>query len=91
MISDFRPRLAGPCLSSQAAFNSADSINVGEVLRFVEGKSGKTSKHMPAGPFAHMWREVDDAVSSIIDRATFAELARSWRERQAAYVPNWDI
>ena len=69
----------------------ADSINVGEVLRFVEGKSGKTSKHMPAGPFAHMWREVDDAVSSIIDRATFAELARSWRERQAAYVPNWDI
>ena len=69
----------------------ADSITVGEVLRFVEGKSGKPSKQPPSSPFAEMWRQVDSAVSGIIDRTTFAELARNWRDRQAAYVPNWDI
>ena len=36
-------------------------------------------------------RMVDDAVSSVVDRTTFAELARTWRERQNKYVPNWDI
>jgi Rrf2 family protein len=69
----------------------ADSITVGEVLRSVEGKSGKPSKQSQTGPFNEMWRQVDGAVSGIIDRTTFAELARNWRDRQAAYVPNWDI
>ena len=69
----------------------ADSITVGEVLRFMEGKSGKPAKQSQGGAFSEMWRQVDDAVSAIIDRTTFAELARNWRERQTAYVPNWDI
>jgi Rrf2 family protein len=69
----------------------ADSITVGEVLRFVEGKSGKPAKRSQGSPFCEMWRLVDDAVSGIIDRTTFAEIARNWRDRQAAYVPNWDI
>jgi len=68
-----------------------DSITVGEVLRFVEGKSGKPSKQSQGSPFSEMWRQVDNSVSAIIDRTTFAELARNWRDRQAAYVPNWDI
>jgi len=69
----------------------ADSITVGDVLRFVEGKSGKSAKQTQSGAFGDMWRQVDDAVSGIIDHTTFAELARNWRDRQAAYVPNWDI
>ena len=69
----------------------ADSITVGEVLRFVEGKSGKSARQTHSGPFGDIWRQVDDAVSGIIDHTTFAELARNWRDRQAAYVPNWDI
>ena len=69
----------------------ADSLTVGEVLRFVEGKPGRPARQTQNGPFAEMWRQVDDAISSIIDHTTFAELVRNWRERQAEYVPNWEI
>ena len=38
-----------------------------------------------------MWKRVDDAVASILDHTTFAELARRWKESQTRYVPNWEI
>jgi Rrf2 family cysteine metabolism transcriptional repressor len=38
-----------------------------------------------------MWRNVDEAVSSIVDRTSFAELARTWADKQNEYVPNWEI
>jgi len=38
-----------------------------------------------------MWRKVDEGYSAIIDRTTFAELARSWQEQQSKYLPNWEI
>lgn len=70
----------------------ADAISVGEVLRFIEG--GRASK--PAGkrrdsPFAELWSRVDAAISTIVDHVSFAQLADAWRERQAKYVPNWEI
>src|SRR5918912_2397756 len=43
----------------------AESITVGDVLRFVEGGRGSrasSAKH-DADPFADVWRRVDDAVS----------------------------
>lgn len=71
----------------------ADSITVGEVLRFVEG--GKPAKGGAKGkaatPFRDLWERVDQAISSLVDHTTFAELARTWEERQKKYVPNWDI
>src|SRR4051812_2275278 len=67
----------------------ADSITVGEVLRFVDGKSA--SKKRRGNPFSDMWHQVDDAVSAIVDHTTFADIARNWREHQTEYVPNWDI
>lgn len=71
----------------------ADAITVGEVVRFIEG--GKRGRAHGArrleSPFADMWRRVDEAVSAIVDRTTFAELGRAWRESQNKYVPNWDI
>jgi Rrf2 family protein len=72
---------------------SADAITVGQVLRFVEGtRSGRQRPRRESeGPLAEMWRMVDDAVSSVVDRTTFAELVRTWRERQNQYVPNWEI
>jgi Rrf2 family transcriptional regulator, cysteine metabolism repressor len=67
----------------------ADQITIGEVLRFVEeGKKGKR-----AGPdaFTDLWKRVDAAISGILDRTTFAELVRRWKESQMRYVPNWEI
>jgi len=69
-----------------------DSITVGQVMRYVEGaKSDKPSHKHRADPFAETWRRTDEAISSVVDHATFAELVRGWRERQSKYVPNWEI
>lgn len=71
----------------------AEAITVGEVIRFVEGAKNARSPGMqrPDSPFHDMWRRVDEAVSAIVDRTSFHELLRSWRESQNRYIPNWDI
>lgn len=71
----------------------AEGITVGEVLRFVETPRGVRGKprRKDESPFADMWRRVDEAVSGVINQTTFAELVRSWREKQSHYVPNWEI
>jgi len=70
----------------------ADSLTVGEVLRSVEGESGKgRSRRKTETPFTDMWQQVDQAVSAIIDRTTFADLLRLWADRQNRYVLNWEI
>jgi Rrf2 family protein len=70
-----------------------DAITVGEVLRYVEGaKSNKPARKQPAGdPFTDIWRRAESAISNVLDRTTFAELVRNWRDRQTKYVPNWEI
>lgn len=71
---------------------SPDAITVGEVLRFVNGsRSAKPDNKRVASPFAELWRQVDEAISHVVDHTTFAELARNWQEKQSLYVPNWDI
>jgi len=71
----------------------ADSITVGEVLRFVEGP--QQGKHRPRRkietPFTDMWQQVDQAISGIIDKTTFAELLRGWSDKQNKFVLNWEI
>ena len=70
----------------------ADSITVGQVLRFMESARNKNvSKGQPDTPFQHLWRQVESAVSQVVDGATFGDLVREWRERQGKYVPTWDI
>jgi Rrf2 family protein len=68
-------------------------ITVGEVYRFFEVvQNGKSrAKRKPDSPLAELWRQVDDAVSGVIDRTTFADLHRSWTEKRSRFVPNWDI
>jgi len=70
-----------------------DTITVGQVLRYVEGTRGgrQRPQREPDGPFEEMWRAVDEAVSSVVDKTTFSELARRWNERRERYVPNWEI
>jgi Rrf2 family transcriptional regulator, cysteine metabolism repressor len=67
----------------------ADQITLGEVLKFVE--EGKKPKRATPDAFADIWKRVDLAISGVLDRTTFAELVRRWKEMQMRYVPNWEI
>src|SRR4029077_19416232 len=71
----------------------ADSLTVGEVLRFVEGPQQGKNRTRPQveTPFTGMWQRVDHAVSDIIDKTSFAELLRGWQEKKSKYVLNWEI
>jgi Rrf2 family transcriptional regulator, cysteine metabolism repressor len=71
----------------------ADSIKVGEVIRFVEGKRTRAARRSieEDTPFSDLWHQVDDAVSSVIDQQSFGDLARTWQEKQSQAVPSWDI
>ena len=68
----------------------ASEITVGALLRFVEGGAKKT-KRANGSPFTPLWKQVDDAVSEILDRTTFADLVRHWKASQPDYVANWEI
>ncbi|HEY7304308.1 MAG TPA: Rrf2 family transcriptional regulator [Bryobacteraceae bacterium] len=67
-----------------------DSITVGEVLRAVENLKS-ASRQANDDPFADIWQRVDLAVSDVLDRTSFAELARDWHQKHTEYVPNWEI
>ena len=71
----------------------ADSLTIGEVLRFVEGsQAGKArARRKPDTPFSETWQQVDQAVSGILDRTSFGDIRRHWNEKQQRYVLNWEI
>jgi Rrf2 family protein len=71
----------------------AESLTVGEVLRSIEGTGQGRSRprRKTETPFTDMWRQVDCAVSEVIDKTTFAGLLRDWTEKQNKYVLNWEI
>ena len=69
-------------------------ITVGEVLRFIESsrEAGSRGGHRRVEtPFTGLWRQVDNAVSGILDHTTFAQLVRDWADRQSRYVDDWTI
>src|SRR5437016_12133858 len=70
---------------------AADSLTVGEVLRSIEGShhAKARSRRKAETPFSDMWQQVDEAVSAVIDRTTFADLLRGWQEKQRKFVVNW--
>ncbi|MBL8294498.1 MAG: Rrf2 family transcriptional regulator [Bryobacterales bacterium] len=72
---------------------SPENLYVGEVLRYMEGGRGNKGglRRKPDSPFSELWRDVDSAVSNILDHRTFAEVARTWSDKQSKYIPNWDI
>lgn len=69
----------------------ADSITIGEVLRAVENVKSPPRNSKTSDPFSDVWKRVDESISDVLDQTTFGELARTWRERQAHYTPNWEI
>jgi Rrf2 family cysteine metabolism transcriptional repressor len=72
---------------------AAESITVGEVVRFVEGphQAKGHSRRKAETPFTDMWQQVDRAVSEIIDKTSFADLLRGWTDKQNKFVLNWEI
>ena len=72
---------------------AAEAITVGEVLRFVEGpEQGKNRPRRKADtPFSEMWQQVNQAIGGILDKTTFADLQRTWSDKQNKYVLNWEI
>ena len=70
-----------------------ESLTVGEVLRSIEGtpQGRSQSRRKTETPFTEMWRQVDSAISEIVDKTTFAALLRNWTEKQNKYVLNWEI
>jgi Rrf2 family transcriptional regulator, cysteine metabolism repressor len=76
---------------------SADSLTLGDVLRFVEGprtgnRLGKwRSRRRTEDPLSDVWDRVDRAVSEILDKTTFADVLRDWAEKRNKFVLNWEI
>jgi Rrf2 family protein len=69
----------------------AGSIMIGSVIRALEGgRTGRASLE-GGGPLDFFWAEVDGSIETVIDRRDFAELARTWREKQSRFEPNWEI
>jgi Rrf2 family protein len=69
-----------------------ETITVGQVVRHVDGAKGADGNRAEGETaFSDMWRRIDQAVSCILDSTNFAELARTWQDRQSKYIPNWDI
>ena len=71
----------------------AETITVGEVLRFVEGPPQSKGRPRRKGdsPFSDMWQQVETAVSGVVDHTSFADLLRGWQEKQNRYIMNWEI
>ena len=67
-----------------------DAITVGDVLRAVENfkTSGRRGND---NPFGEIWNRVDSAMSDVLDRTSFAEIARNWQAKHTQYIPNWEI
>lgn len=66
-----------------------EEITVGEVLRAVEGRPGPAAAPGRRGggeadDLADLWAEIQQAMTRVIDRLTFAELVARARERREA-------
>jgi len=80
--SDGGYSLAGP----------AESITVGDVLRFIDGVGlKKPNRNHPPSPFSAVWGTVDQAVAEILDRQSFASIVRDWVESQQSHALDWQI
>lgn len=74
----------------------ADGITVGDILRHIDGPTTPTRRSQPSdgrddSPFPELWERVERALSSVIDRTTFADLVMRWKENRARKVVNWEI
>jgi len=69
---------------------SPDTITIGDVLRAVENLRS-TDRSNNESPFTEIWTRVDSAMSDVLDKTSFGEIARNWQQKHNEYIPNWDI
>jgi Rrf2 family transcriptional regulator, cysteine metabolism repressor len=74
----------------------AESITVGDILRHVDGpiapaRRGEPTEASRDSPFPELWEKVERALSSVVDRTSFADLVTRWKEKRAKRVVNWQI
>jgi Rrf2 family cysteine metabolism transcriptional repressor len=71
----------------------AESITVGDVLHFVEGRQEERSRlrKQADSAFSDLWERADLAIAGVLDSTTFAQLVREWTEKHSRFVPNWEI
>ena len=72
------------------------NVTVGDVLRHIDGPISPGRKQQrgnlpPDSPFPELWQQVERALSSVIDKTTFADLVSRWKEKNARRVANWQI
>ena len=60
-------------------------------VRVAGAPAALTMPKSSSDALSELWKNVDQAISAILDHTTFAELARRWKESQRRYVPNWEI
>src|SRR6202041_1082164 len=65
-----------------------ESITVGDVLRFVEGRQEERSRmrRQSDSPLGDLWERTDKAMDSVLDGPTFAHLVRDWTEKHSRFV-----
>ena len=70
-----------------------DNLTVGEVLHFVEGRREEKSKERreECSPFTDVWEKVDCSIDTVLNSTTFAQIVREWNDKNARFVPNWEI
>jgi Rrf2 family protein len=71
----------------------AESITVGDVLHFVEGRQEERARmrKQTDSPFSDLWARADLAIDGVLNTTTFAQLVREWTEKHSRFVPNWEI
>ena len=73
---------------------------MGEVVRFIEGpiepisciqeECYKGCKDITSCIFRDVWKEVRDAISSVVDTVTFGDLIMKYKERELSLEPMGD-
>ncbi|MDB5350748.1 MAG: rrf2 family protein putative transcriptional regulator [Planctomycetota bacterium] len=80
---------------------SADSLTVGEIMRYVDGPIAPVDCVSQSRPkecefhgechFFGFWGRVRQAISNVVDRTTFADLIKESKERNRDFVNEWMI
>jgi Rrf2 family protein len=79
----------------------ADKITVGDIVRFIDGPLAPVDCVSQSQPkpcefegecgFFNLWTRAREALSSVLDGTTFADLVAENRERESKLAANWSI